>query len=182
MAVLTRLDREKVCHGLGFRGASWLGYAPMDIKDIENIIKILKQNEVTEFELEQEGTRVKLSRSSGGAYIASDARYEMVPAVHVSMPAAAASNGSAPHEDLGRYVKVESPIVGTFYRKPAPDAEFFAKEGDTVKKGDTLCIIEAMKLMNEIEATTSGKIVKIFGVEGQVIEFGEVLFLIDPAV
>jgi acetyl-CoA carboxylase biotin carboxyl carrier protein len=154
----------------------------MDIKDIENIIKILKQNEVTEFELEQEGTRVKLSRTTGGTYVAAEARYEMVPAVHVSAPVAAASNGSAPQEDLGRYVKVESPIVGTFYRKPSPDADFFVKEGDTVSKGDTLCIIEAMKLMNEIEAPTSGKVVKILGVEGQVIEFGEVLFLIDPAV
>jgi acetyl-CoA carboxylase biotin carboxyl carrier protein len=154
----------------------------MDIKDIENIIKILKQNEVTEFELEQEGTRVKLSRTTGGAYMTSEARYEMVPAVHVPMSAAAASNNSAPQEDLGRYVKVESPIVGTFYRKPSPDAEFFVKEGDTVSKGATLCIIEAMKLMNEIEAPTSGKIVKILGAEGQVIEFGEVLFLIDPAV
>ena len=154
----------------------------MDIKDIENIIKILKQNEVTEFELEQEGTRVKLSRTTGGAFMTSEARYEMVPAVQVSMAAPAASDGSAPQEDLGRYVKVESPIVGTFYRKPSPDAEVFAKEGDTVSKGDTLCIIEAMKLMNEIEAPTSGKIVKILGAEGQVIEFGEVLFLIDPAV
>ena len=154
----------------------------MDIKDIENIIKILKQNEVTEFELEQEGTRVKLSRTTGGAFVSSEARYEMVPAVQVSMAAPAASNGADPLEDLGRYVTVESPIVGTFYRKPSPDADVFAKEGDTVRKGDTLCIIEAMKLMNEIEAPTSGKIVKIFGVEGQVIEFGEVLFLIDPAV
>jgi acetyl-CoA carboxylase biotin carboxyl carrier protein len=154
----------------------------MDIKDIENIIKILKQNEVTEFELEQEGTRVKLSRTTGGTYVTSEARYEMVPAVQLSAPAALVSSGAAPQDDLGRYVKVESPIVGTFYRKPSPDAELFVKEGDTVRKGDTLCIIEAMKLMNEIEAPTSGKIVKILGVEGQVIEFGEVLFLIDPAV
>jgi acetyl-CoA carboxylase biotin carboxyl carrier protein len=154
----------------------------MDIKDIENIIKILKQNEVTEFELEQEGTRVKLSRTTGGTYVTSEARYEMVPAVQVAMAAPAASSSSAPQEDLGRYVKVESPIVGTFYRKPSPDADVFVKEGDTVSKGDTLCIIEAMKLMNEIEAPTSGKVVKIFGAEGQVIEFGEVLFLIDPAV
>jgi len=153
----------------------------MDIKDIENIIKILKQNEVTEFELEQEGTRVKLSRATGGTYVTSEARYEMVPAVQVSMAAPAAAQ-AAPQEDLGRYVKVESPIVGTFYRKPSPDADVFAKEGDTVSKGDTLCIIEAMKLMNEIEAPTSGKVVKVLGVEGQVIEFGEVLFLIDPAV
>ncbi len=155
----------------------------MDIKDIENIIKILKQNEVTEFELEQEGTRVKLSRTAGGTYVSTEARYEVVPAVHVASAAPVASaNGSAPQEDLGRYVKVESPIVGTFYRKPSPDADLFVKEGDTVSKGDTLCIVEAMKLMNEIEAPTSGKIVKILGVEGKVIEFGEVLFLIDPAV
>lgn len=154
----------------------------MDIKDIENIIKILKQNEVTEFELEQEGTRVKLSRTAAGAFVATEARYEVVPAVHVSASPVAASHGSAAQEDLGRFVKVESPIVGTFYRKPSPDAEMFVKEGDTVSKGDTLCIIEAMKLMNEIEAPTSGKVVKILGVEGQVIEFGEVLFLIDPAV
>ena len=155
----------------------------MDIKDIENIIKILKQNEVTEFELEQEGTRVKLSRTTGGTYVSSEARYEMVPAVQLAMPSAgAAAIGIAPQEDLGRYVKVESPIVGTFYRRPSPDAEAFVKEGDTVSKGDTICIVEAMKLMNEIEAPTSGKIVKIQGVEGQVIEFGEVLFLIDPSV
>jgi acetyl-CoA carboxylase biotin carboxyl carrier protein len=106
----------------------------------------------------------------------------MVPAVQLSAPAVPVSHGAAPQDDLGRYVKVESPIVGTFYRKPSPDADMFVKEGDTVSKGDTLCIIEAMKLMNEIEAPTSGKIVKILGVEGQVIEFGEVLFLIDPAV
>ena len=154
----------------------------MDIKDIENIIKILKQNEVTEFELEQEGTRVKLSRTAAGTYVSTEARYEVVPAVHMAAaPVAASANGAAPQEDLGRYVKVESPIVGTFYRRPSPDAELFVKEGDTVNKGDTLCIVEAMKLMNEIEAPTSGKVVKILGSEGKVIEFGEVLFLIDPA-
>ena len=155
----------------------------MDIKDIENIIKILKQNEVTEFELEQEGTRVKLSRTTGGTYVAAEARWDMVPAVQVSAPnsTSAASASAAPQEDLGRYVKVESPIVGTFYRRASPDAELFVKEGDIVSKGDTLCIIEAMKLMNEIEATTSGRLVKILSSEGQVVEFGETLFLIDPS-
>jgi acetyl-CoA carboxylase biotin carboxyl carrier protein len=155
----------------------------MDIKDIENIIKILKQNEVTEFELEQEGTRVKLSRTTGGTYVAAEARWDMVPAVQVSAPnsTSAASASAAPQEDLGRYVKVESPIVGTFYRRASPDAELFVKEGDIVSKGDTLCIIEAMKLMNEIEATTSGRLVKILSSDGQVVEFGETLFLIDPS-
>jgi acetyl-CoA carboxylase biotin carboxyl carrier protein len=154
----------------------------MDIKDIENIIKILKQNEVTEFELTQEGTTIKLSRASAGAYAHVESRMEVVPAVQMAMPMAApAAGGAAVQEDLGRFVKVDSPIVGTFYRKPSPDADVFVKEGDTVSKGQTLCIIEAMKLMNEIESPSSGRIVKILGVEGQVVEFGEVLFLIDPA-
>jgi len=153
----------------------------MDIKDIENIIKMLKQNEVTEFELQQGDTRFKLCRTTAGTYAHTEARYELVPAVQGVPPLAAPSHTTAAQEDVGRFVKVESPIVGTFYRKPSPDAEFFVKEGDTVSKGDTLCIVEAMKLMNEIEAPTSGKVVKILGLEGQVIEFGEVLFLIDPA-
>jgi acetyl-CoA carboxylase biotin carboxyl carrier protein len=152
----------------------------MDIKDIENIVKILKQNEVTEFELEQEGTRIKLSRSTSGGFVASDVRLDVVPAVQ--MPAAAHQQAAAQDQDMGRYVKVESPIVGTFYRRPSPDAESFVKEGDIVSKGATLCIIEAMKLMNEIEAPTSGRVVKILGSDGQVVEFGEVLFLIDPSV
>jgi acetyl-CoA carboxylase biotin carboxyl carrier protein len=154
----------------------------MDIKDIEHIIRILKQNEVTEFELEQEGTRVKLARTPAGGFIHSETRMEVVPAVQVAMPVVAQSNGAGAQEDLGRYVKVESPIVGSFYRRPSPDAEPFVKEGDVVSKGATLCIVEAMKLMNEIESPTSGKVVKVFGSDGQVVEFGEVLFLIDPSV
>jgi acetyl-CoA carboxylase biotin carboxyl carrier protein len=155
----------------------------MDIKDIEHIIKMLKQNEVTEFELEQEGTRVKLSRTPAGGFALSEARMELVPAVQqVAVPVVASGNGNGAQEDLGRYVKVESPIVGSFYRRASPDAEPFVKEGDVISKGSTLCIIEAMKLMNEIESPTSGKVVKIMGADGQVVEFGEVLFLIDPAV
>jgi acetyl-CoA carboxylase biotin carboxyl carrier protein len=160
----------------------------MDIKDIEHIIKILKANEVTEFELEQEGTRIKLARTQNGGFVASDVRFDVVPAVQLSSGAGvpASLDASAAHskveDDAGRYVKVESPIVGTFYRRPSPDAEPFVKEGDVVAKGDTLCIIEAMKLMNEIEATTAGRIVKVKSSEGQVVEFGECLFLIDPSV
>jgi acetyl-CoA carboxylase biotin carboxyl carrier protein len=157
----------------------------MDINDIEHIIKILKQNEVSEFELEQDGTRLKLTRGALSSYVTSEARLDVMPAVqYVPAPVGSgATNGSHPAaEDLGRYLKVESPIVGTFYRKPSPDAEPFVKEGDSISKGSTLCIIEAMKLMNEIEAPGSGKVVKVLATEGQVVEFGEVLFLIDPAV
>jgi acetyl-CoA carboxylase biotin carboxyl carrier protein len=154
----------------------------MDIKDIEHIIKMLKANEVTEFELEQEGTRVKLARTPAGSFTHSEVRMDVVPAVQVALPMGGAVAAAPAQEDLGRFVKVESPIVGTFYRKPSPDADMFVKEGDVVSKGATLCIIEAMKLMNEIEAPSSGKVVKILGVEGQVVEFGEALFLIDPSV
>ena len=105
----------------------------MDIKDIEHIIKILKQNEVTEFELEQEGTRVKLSRTPAGGFALSEARMELVPAVQqVAVPVVASGNGNGAQEDLGRYVKVESPIVGSFYRRASPDAEPFVKEGDVI--------------------------------------------------
>jgi acetyl-CoA carboxylase biotin carboxyl carrier protein len=78
------------------------------------------------------------------------------------------------------FVKVESPIVGTFYRKPSPDSDVFVKEGSSVKKGDTLCIIEAMKLMNEIDAPCDGRVEKILLSEGHVVEFGEALFYINP--
>lgn len=157
----------------------------MDINDIEHIIRILKQNEVTEFELEQDGTKIKLVRGPGQDFVASAGSVNLRPAVRVASEAdahpAVAESKPAAADDSGKYVKISSPIVGTFYRRPSPDAEAFVKEGDTVKKGDTLCIIEAMKLMNEIEAETSGKVVKILGTDGQVVEYGEVLFLIDPA-
>lgn len=152
----------------------------MDIKDIEHIIKILKQNEVTEFELEQEGTKVRLARTAAGAYISTEARLDVIPPSQPSGPIAVVTSAAAVSEDTSKFVKVESPIVGTFYKRPSPDASAFVKEGDSVSKGDTLCIIEAMKLMNEIESPSSGKIVKILGADGQVVEFGEVLFLIDP--
>ena len=159
----------------------------MDIKELEQIISILKQNDVAEFELTtQEGTHIKLSRGLARATVDSGLRHiEVQPAIiphangqmAASMPAAGAQ---APAQVESHLKPVESPIVGTFYRKPSPDAEPFVKEGDIVKKGDTLCIVEAMKLMNEIDAPCSGRVVKSLLQDGQVVEYGEVLFLIDP--
>ena len=152
----------------------------MDIKDIEHIIKILKQNEVTDFELEQDGTRIRLARTPNREYI-SELPIEMKPAIQGIITPISSHTTPSADADAGRYVQVTSPIVGTFYRRPSPDAELFVKEGDSVRKGDTLCIVEAMKLMNEIEAETDGRIVRILGDDGQVVEYGEVLFLIDPS-
>lgn len=150
----------------------------MNINDLEQIIRILKQNDVTDFEIEHDGVHIKLSRA--GSVVHTTAPMQVAPVTPaISTPAAPAEQVAPVIDD--RYTKVESPIVGTFYRKPSPDAEPYVSEGQMVKKGDTLCIIEAMKIMNEIEAPVSGKVVKILLADGQVVEFGEVLFLIDPS-
>lgn len=165
--------------------------AGMKIEELEQIIRILKQNEVNEFEFDNDGVRIRLTR--GGQITGSVARnngngvIDIEPAIigsrlneQADVPSGESS--ARPEEDTSHLVKVESPIVGTFYRKPSPDSDLFAAEGQVVKKGDTLCIIEAMKLMNEIEAPCAGRIEKICLDDAQVVEFGEVLFLINPNV
>lgn len=149
----------------------------MDIKDIEQILKVLKQSDIVDFELEQGGTRIRLSRGAPGGASAGVAY--ATPVTTVVIPSEGI--GGAPAvESESSLVKVVSPMVGTFYRKPSPDAEPFAREGDRVTKGQTLCIIEAMKLMNEIDAPVSGVLSKILVGDSQVAEFGEVLMLIQP--
>lgn len=156
----------------------------MDISELARIIAILKDNGVTEFELQQEGTRIKLARSvstqANGAMNGYTVVQQAVPSAAAPLPVASPNGTTPPSSDISHLSKVESPIVGTFYSRPAPDKELFVKVGASVKKGDTLCIVEAMKLMNEIEAPCSGKIEKVLASDGQVVEFGEVLFLIDP--
>ena len=149
----------------------------MDIKDIEQILKVLKQSDIVDFELEQGGTRIRISR---GAPMPTAIVGQSLSAIAVAGGYSEASAMVAASEPDSSQVKVISPMVGTFYRKPSPDAEPFAREGDRVTKGQTLCIIEAMKLMNEIEAPISGVLSKILVGDSQVAEFGEVLMLITP--
>lgn len=157
----------------------------MDIDKLEEILSILKRNDITEFELTQEGTHIKLSRGVAQQIIS--APHMLVQSVEPAIINHGV-NGKAPNADSQgaiaqiseNLVKVESPIVGTFFRKPAPDAEPFVKLGDRVEKGDTLCIVEAMKLMNEIEAPCSGKIHDVLLSDGAVVEYGEVIILIEP--
>lgn len=156
----------------------------MKIEEIAQIIDILKKTDVTEFEIDQDGTHIKLTRGPKlVAAATSQAVTQIEPAIMLS--SAAAANGHALHDQKvdavpSHFVKVESPIVGTFYRKPSPEAEPFVKEGMNVKKGQTLCIVEAMKLMNPIEAPCDGKVEKVMLSDGHVVEFGETLFLINP--
>lgn len=158
----------------------------MKIEEIAQIINILKQTDVMEFEIDQDGTHIRLSRASKvapmGMVASPMVASHIEPAIHgvanghVAAGAAAEASAAVP----AHFVKVESPIVGTFYRKPSPDADVFVKEGSSVKKGDTLCIIEAMKLMNEIDAPCDGRVEKILLSDGHVVEFGETLFYINP--
>ncbi len=148
----------------------------MDIDELEKVVKLLCENGAVEFELEQEGTKLRVKRGVG-----QQGELSGMPVLQQAAPASApAEEGGAKPEDEG-LEPVRSPIVGTFYRKPSPEAEPFVQEGGRVSKGDTLCIVEAMKLMNEIESPCSGIVRKALLSDGQVVEFGETLFLIDPS-
>ncbi len=148
----------------------------MDLDQIKNLLEILKEQEVNEFSYETEA--LSLSVNFGAQVVQGMAPVMATPQVAAAAPAAAPV-AAAPAESLG--VGLESPMVGTFYSAPSPDQPAFCKVGDTVSKGQTLCIIEAMKLMNEIEAEVSGTVVEMLVENGQPVQFGQVLFKIDPA-
>ena len=145
----------------------------MNIKDIAALAEIVRQNDLTK--LEVDGNHVIIERAPAAVMVAQPtAAPAAVQAAPVSTPAAE----QAPEEKEGIYVK--SPAVGVFYAAPAPGSKPFVSLGDTVHVGDTLCIIEAMKLMNEIVCETDGKIVEILVGNGQVVEYDQPLFRIVP--
>lgn len=160
----------------------------MNVKEIKELADLVARRGLASLELEQEGFRLRIEgprpvpREAGApasAYPAVPVSWEeKSPRAEGSAPGAAAA--VPPEVDAGLHV-VTSPIVGTFYRAPNPDSESFVSVGDSVEKGATLCIVEAMKLMNEIEADLAGTIVEIFPKNGQPVEFGEKLFAIRPA-
>jgi acetyl-CoA carboxylase biotin carboxyl carrier protein len=160
----------------------------VDIADLKEILGILEEQDITEFELEQDGVKLRVCRSGAGRGVvavpaagASPSTPPLVAAVHDGpSAAAAASPAAAPASGPGGVV-VTSPIVGTFYRAPDPNSSAFVEVGDRIKVGQVLCIIEAMKLMNEIEAETAGEIVKIHAENGQAVQYGDALFTVKPA-
>ncbi len=157
----------------------------MNLKEIKELIEVLKDTDVTELELEKSGTRIRIKKGMEGRvpvlveHVAPAVSHEAAPLPAPSQPALPSSE--AAKEDVQKnYVVVTSPIVGTFYRSPSPDTAVYVEVGDVVKKGQILCIIEAMKLMNEIEAEVSGKVVEIVVENAQPVEYGEPLFHIEP--
>lgn len=152
----------------------------VDMGDLKSLIDLIKDTEVAELEVEKDGVRVRIKKSGGTGPSGSRRTRETVS---TALPGPTAVQGSAPQAPEGveeKYYVVFSPIVGTFYRAPSPDAEPYVNVGDIVKKGQILCIVEAMKLMNEIEAEMAGKIVEILVQDAQPVEYGEVLFKIEP--
>lgn len=147
----------------------------MDLRKLKKLIDLVEESGISELELTEDGEKVRISRNfTANAPIQQYASMQY-PAPQFAAPAPAAIE-AAPAVEEGHAVK--SPMVGTFYRSPSPDAKAFVEVGDTVAVGDTLCIIEAMKLLNEIEADKAGVIKKILVDNGQAIEYGEPLFII----
>jgi acetyl-CoA carboxylase biotin carboxyl carrier protein len=156
------------------------------LKDIEQLLDLLVAREISEFEMEKDGLRLRVKRSlvqEPAASPASSAQYAGPP-ILASSPAPAKTSTATesppaePSEDL--YL-IKSPMVGTFYNAPSPNAPPFVKPGDVVQIGQVLCIIEAMKLMNEIESEVAGEIVRIYVENGQPVEYGQSLFAIKPS-
>ncbi len=151
----------------------------MDLKELKALLRLMEGNDVEELEVEEGGRRVRIRRRSvqeaAGASAAQRAVYQGAAGVKT-----ATTSNVTPAEATG-LIPVEAPMVGTFYRAPAPGAEPYVKEGDFVAKGSVVCIIEAMKLMNEIETEVAGRLVKVMVENGQPVEFGQALFLLEPA-
>jgi acetyl-CoA carboxylase biotin carboxyl carrier protein len=156
----------------------------MDIKDIQNLIKFVAKSGASEVKLEMEDIKITIKTGSDKVettYV-QQAPMPMQPSMPIAQ-AAAPIETSANEESVAdsKLVEIKSPIIGTFYRKPSPDKPVFAEVGDVVNPDTVVCIIEAMKLFNEIESEVSGKIVKILVEDGSPVEFGQPLFLVDPS-
>ena len=161
----------------------------MNLKEIQNLIKFVAKSGATEVKLEMND--VKITIKTVDEQTKADTTYiQQMPALApqvASAPVAAPQVSSTPAEasletvEDTNYITVKSPIIGTFYRKSSPDQPAFVEVGDSIKEGDVLCIIEAMKLFNEIESEVSGKIVKFLVDDATPVEFDQPLFLVDPS-
>lgn len=162
----------------------------MNLKEIKELIQFLKEEEITEFELERGDVRVRIKR--GGAENANPTTERIIavqptpipPAVSLPMPTVSAegtpAQGAQPARSEETLNMVRSPMVGTYYESPSPGSPPFVKPGDTIEEGQVLCIVEAMKIMNEIESDLAGEIVQCLVKNGQPIEYGQELFAIRP--
>jgi acetyl-CoA carboxylase biotin carboxyl carrier protein len=156
----------------------------MDLNQIKKLIKLLESSDVTDLEVEENGVRIKLAKKVRVTQTVT--MPSMVSQAPTSAPASPVITSSVEDKKSGEDAsaglhEIKSPIVGTFYRAPAPDADSYVQVGDSVSVGSVLCIVEAMKLMNEIESDVSGKIVKILVENGKPVEYNQPLFLVKTS-
>jgi|SRR6056300_1941054 len=159
----------------------------MDLKEIQALIKFVAKSGAQEVSLETEDFKINIKTASDPSENQPTYIQAMAPQAQMQMQAApapaapAAPAAEAPAEDNNNYITIKSPMIGTFYRSSAPDQPPFVKVGDSIKSGDVLCIVEAMKLFNEIEGEVSGTIVKVLVDDQSPIEYDQPLFLVDPS-
>lgn len=149
----------------------------MYIKEIKDMINLMNENGLTELEIEKEGVRIKLRKGSSGY----EKAIEYVAGPPPQSAAGQAAAQIAAEVKKSTTVEIKSPMVGTFYRSPSPEAPAYVKVGDTITVGQVVCIMEAMKLMNEIKSEVKGKVVDIQVDNAEPVEFGQVLFIVEPA-
>ena len=162
----------------------------MDIKEIQDLIKFVAKSGVQEVELEVKGVKLRITTSKEATYIQAPAPqmvtapqvFNQTPVVQQTNPTPVTTNNTTSSGgDDSKYITIKSPMIGTFYRRQSPDKPLLVNVGDEIKPGKTLCIIEAMKLFNDIESEVSGKVVKILVDDASPVEYDQPLFLIDPA-
>ncbi len=165
----------------------------MDIKEIQSLIRFVAKSGASEVKLETDDIKITI-RTGGtsgveGAFVQpiqmAAPTMPVAPAAPAApaaeAPAAGGSDKGGESEDDSKYITIKSPIIGTFYRKPSPDKDAFVEVGSSISPGDVLCVIEAMKLFNDIESEVSGKIVKVLVDDSSPVEFDQPLFLVDPS-
>lgn len=159
----------------------------MELKDIQNLIKFISKSDVSEVSIKMDEfeIKVKTGKEEVNSNAFSSAVFPQIQQTHTPLQQVHSETQStsidAIVDDESKYFVFKSPMIGTFYQKPSPDKPLFVNVGDEVKVGQTICIIEAMKLFNEIESETNGKIVKILVQDSSPVEFDQPLFLIDPS-
>jgi acetyl-CoA carboxylase biotin carboxyl carrier protein len=146
----------------------------MELDDLKELIKFLKNTDITEVSIESEGTKVRLKRE----HLLGQAEFK--PVAQLEQEGAKPLASQAEEDESHRLITITAPLVGTFYRASTPEAAPFVEVGDKVKKGQVICIIEAMKLMNEIETEADGIVARVLVDNSHPVEYGEPLFLIDP--
>lgn len=157
----------------------------MDIKDIQNLVRFVAKAGVSEVKYKNKDFEIYIKTPLGGepvSYVTPQVAYQAPISAPVANPGSApAASEATSSADDSKYITIKSPMIGTFYRKPSPDKDVFVNVGDAVTEGKVVCVIEAMKLFNQIESEVSGKIVKILVDDASPVEYDQPLFLVDPS-